>query len=150
MLSRRQKIIIVAVFVILVVMYTGAAATGGGSGQGDASGRPGGIVGWLGDTLGQPPAVARADLSAPCLDQQTLTVKGSCALTVAKSTKDTRRLKLHAEAAVTVASRAPQGSDTVTADVEAGKDVSVTVDGKGGVVVITCPGDSCVVTLPEK
>jgi hypothetical protein len=148
MLSRRQKIVIVAVFAILVVLYTGAAATGGGSGQGDASGHPGGIVGWLGGVLGQPPAVDRPDLSAPCLSGDTLTVKGSCALTVKKSTKDTRRLKLHATDAVSVASRAPQGGDTVTADVEAGKDVSVTVDGKGGDVVITCPADTCVVTLP--
>lgn len=147
MLSRRQKIIIVAVFALLVVLYTGAAVTGGGSGQGDAS-HPGGIVSWFGGVLGQPPAVARADLSAPCLSQDTLTVKGSCTLTVKKSTKDTRRLKLHAAAAVTIASRAPQGSDTVTADVDAGKDVSVTVDGKGGDIVITCHGDSCVVTLP--
>jgi hypothetical protein len=148
MLSRRQKIIIVAVFALIVVLYTGAAATGGGSGQGDASGHQGGIVGWLGGVFGQPPTVARADLSAPCLSQDTLTFKGSCTVTVKKSTEDTRRLKLHAQAAVTVTSRAPQGTDTVTADVDAGKDVSVTVDDKGGDVVITCPGDSCVVTLP--
>jgi len=149
MLSRRQKITIIAVFALLVALYTAAAATGGGSGQGDASGHPGGIVGWLGGALGQPPAVARADLSAPCLSEDTLTVKGSCTVTVQKSTQDTRRLKLHAQAAVRVTSRAPQGSDTVTADVDAGKDVSVTVDDKGGDVVITCPADSCVVTLPD-
>jgi hypothetical protein len=148
MLSRRQKIVIIAVFVLLAALYSGAAAIGGGSGQGDASGHPGGFVGWLGGVLGQPPAVARADLSAPCLSQDTLTVKGTCTVTVNKSTQDTRRLKLHATDAVTVASRAPQGSDTVTANVDADKDVSVTVDGKGGDVVITCPGDSCVVTLP--
>lgn len=148
MLSRRQKIVIIAVFVLLVVLYSGAAAIGGRSGQGDASGRPGGIVGWLGGALGEPPAVARADLSAPCLSDDTLTVKGSCTVTVEKSTQDTRRLRLHATDAVTVTSRAPQGSDTVTANVDADKDVSVTVDGKGGDIVITCPGDSCVVTLP--
>lgn len=149
MLSRRQKLVIIAVFVLLVALYTGAAATGGGSGQGDASGHPGGIVGWLGGALGQPPAVARSDLSAPCLSEETLTVKGNCTVTVNGSTQDTRRLRLHATNAVTVASRAPQGSDTVTADVDAGKDVSITVDGKGGDIVITCPGDSCVVTLPR-
>src|SRR5215831_1744556 len=119
-MSRRQKIVIIAVGVLLVLLYTGAAVTGGGSGQGDASKKPGGVVGWLGDLFGQPPAAARADLSSACLAGDTLTDKG------------TRRVKLHAVDAVTVASRAPQGQDTVTDDVEAGKDVSVTVDGDGG------------------
>src|SRR5262245_1359151 len=111
-LSRRQKIVIVAVFAILIALYTGAVASGGSE--------QGGIVGWLGDVAGEPPAVQRAELSASCLSGDTLTVKGSCTVVVQKSTKDTRRLKLHAEAAVTVTSRAPQGEDSVSADVAAG------------------------------
>lgn len=147
MLSRRQKIVIVAVFAIVIALYTAAVASGG-SGQGDASHKPGGIVGWLGRVAGEPPAVQRSELSAPCLSGDTLTVKGSCTVTVQKSTKDTRRLKLHAGAAVTVTSRAPQGEDSVSADVAAGDDLAVTVDSKGGDILITCGGDSCAVTLP--
>ena len=148
-MTRRQKIVIIGVGVLLVLLYTGAAASGGGSGQGDASRKPGGIVGWLGDLFGQPPSVARADLSSPCLSGTTLTIKGSCKLTVAKSDDGTRRVKLHAVDAVTVASRAPQGSDTLTDDVDADTDVSVTVDGDGGDITLTCAGgkDTCTVTL---
>src|ERR1051326_2363701 len=109
-MTRRQKIVIIGVGVLLVLLYTGAAASAGGSGQGDASRKPGGIVGWLGDLFGQPPSVARADLSSPCLSGTTLTIKGSCKLTVAKSDEGPRRDTLHPVDAVTVASRAPQGS----------------------------------------
>jgi hypothetical protein len=148
-MTRRQKIVIIAVGVLLVLLYTGAAVTGGGSGQGNASKKPGGVVGWLGDLFGQPPTAARADLSSACLSGNTLTVKASCTLTVAKSDKGTRRVKLHAVDAVTVASRAPQGQDTVTDDVEAGKDVSVTVDGNGGDIHLSCAdsGATCTLTL---
>jgi hypothetical protein len=150
-MTRRQQIAVIAVFVLLVLLYTGAAVNGGGSGQGDASKRPKGVVGWLGDLFGSPPDAKRDQLSAPCLTQDTLSFKGSCTLTVAKSGDSTRQVKLHATDAVSVASRAPQGKDTVTADVKAGDDVSVTVDGDGGNIVITCAdsGATCTVTLPH-
>jgi len=149
-MTTKQKIVVIAVFVLLALLYVGAVANGGGSGQGDASKRPTGVVGWLGDLFGSPPDAKRADLSAPCLAQDTLTVKGSCVLTVAKSGDGTRQVKLHAADAVSVASRAPQGKDDVTADVKAGDDVTVTVDGNGGPITITCAssGATCTVTLP--
>lgn len=147
-MSRRQKIVIIAVFVLIALMYTGAVAVGGGSGQGDASKKPGGIVGWLGDLIGDPPAADRKDLSADCLADKTLTIKGSCVLHVAKSSEGTRKVALKATDAVKVTSRAPQGSDDVTADVDAGKDVSVTVDGDAADITIACSGaDTCTVTL---
>jgi len=146
-MSRRQKIVIIAVFVLMALLYTGAAATGG-SGEGDASKKPGGIVGWLGDLVGQPPAADRKDLTADCLVDKTLTVKGTCVLHVAKSSKGTRKVALKATDAVKVTSRAPQGHDEVTADVDAGKDVSVTVDGDAADITIACSGaDQCTVTL---
>src|SRR5262245_24167881 len=123
-MSRRQKIVIVAVFVLMALLYTWAAANSGGSGQGDASKKPGGIVGWLGDLFGSPPNDDRKDLSAPCLADKTLTIKGTCVLHVAKSSAGTRKVALKATDAVKVTSRAPQGTDDVTADVDAGKDVS--------------------------
>lgn len=149
-MSRRQKIVIIAVFVLMALLYTGAVANGGGSGQGDASQRhPGGIVGWLGDVVGDPPTADRGDLSAPCLVDSTFTVKGSCVLTVAKSDEDTRRVRLHATDPVTISTRAPNSDETINVDVKADADVSVTVDGDGAPVTIACASadDTCTVTL---
>src|SRR5215470_14713176 len=101
-MTRRQKIVIIAVGVLLVLLYTGAAASTGGSGRGDASKDPGGVVDWLGDLIGQPPDAARSDLTSPCLSGSTLTIKGSCTLTVARSDDGTRRVNLHADDAVTI------------------------------------------------
>src|SRR5262245_39370909 len=136
-MTRRQKIVIIGVGVLLVLLYTGAAATGGGSGQGDASKKPGGIVAWLGDLIGQPPDAARSDRSSPGLSGSTLTVKRTCTLTVARSDDGTRRVNLHADDAVKIASRAPQGSDDISMDVDADKDITVTVDGDGGNITFT-------------
>ncbi|HKD97887.1 MAG TPA: hypothetical protein VKB69_09825 [Micromonosporaceae bacterium] len=148
-MTTKQKIVVIAVFVLLALLYVGAVANGGGSGQGDASKRPGGIVGWLGDLVGSPPDAKRADLSAPCLTANTLSFKGSCTMTVAKSDDGTRQIKLHADDAVSVGSRAAQSKDTITQDVNAGDDVTVTVDGDGGGVIFTCKDSkaTCTVTL---
>lgn len=150
-MTTKQKIVIIAVFVLLALLYVGAVANGGGSGQGDASKPPDGIVAWLGSLIGSPPDAKRAELSAPCLNQDTLSFKGNCTLTVAKSDDGTRQVELHAADAVSVASRAPQGKDTVSEDVKAGDDVTVTVDGDGGDIVITCADSkaTCTVTLRQ-
>jgi hypothetical protein len=148
-MSRRQKIIIGSVFVLIALLYSGAAL-GFGSGQANASGQPGGIVGWLGHVVGQPPAAKRADLTAPCLSGSTFTVNLTCTLTVAKSSTGTRRVKLHALSAVRITSRTPDGTDTASVDVGAGKDVAVTVDGKPTDIVIACAasvGGACTLTL---
>ena len=147
-MSRRQKIAVVAVLVLMAVLYAGAVAGGARTGQGDAGDHPGGLVGWLGRAVGQPPAAARSDLAAPCLRDRTLTVAGHCTLRVASSDRGTRRVRLHATDPVTVESRAPKGEQTVTADVKPGDDVSVTVDGDGTDIAITCAGgDTCTLSL---
>jgi hypothetical protein len=148
-MTHRQKIVVGAVLVVLALLYSAAAASAHGSGQGSASQKPGGIVGWLGHIVGKPPAAPRSDESAPCLSGQTLSVQGSCMLTVAKSSTRTRQVKLHANDAVTVTSRAPNGSQAITATVKAGADVTVTVDASGSDIEISCTtsGSNCVATL---
>lgn len=147
-MSRRQKLAVGAVLGLIVLLYTGAVGNGARSGSGDAA-HPGGVVGWLGGLVGHPPAAARSDLSAPCLTDRTLSVQGSCTLSVAKSSGGTRQVKLHATDPVRVESRAPDSRQTVTDDVKAGDDVSVTVDGTGGDIAISCPAaDTCTATLP--
>lgn len=151
-MNRRQKIIVGAVLAFIALLYAGVAVHTGGSGGGGASRDPGGIVGWLGDLVGSPPQVDREDMSAPCLSGDTLTIDGACTLTVAKSDTRTRQAKLHADDAVTVTTRAPQGDDTISHDAEAGSDFSVTVDSKGADITFTCAdtGDTCVVTLSKE
>jgi len=147
-MSRRQKVVIVAVLALMAVLYTGAVANGSGSGTGDAGRRPGGLVGWLGRLVGQPPVAARAELAAPCLTDRTLALHGGCVLSVAKSSRGTRRVKLHAADPIRLVSRAPSSQQTVTADVKAGDDISVTVDGDGGGIAISCTAaTTCTVTL---
>lgn len=148
-MTRRRKILIVAVFALIVLLYVGAAANGGGRGQGDAGADPGGVVGWLGDLVGKPPAAKRSDLSAPCLSGDTLTIDASCTLHVARSDTGTRRVTLHATDSITVTARPPRSDDAVTNKVDPGKDVDVTVDSDGGDIVLSCTGsDTCTVTLP--
>ena len=149
-MSRRQKIAVVAVLAALALLYTGALAGGTGRGEGTAGTGPGGFVAWLGRLAGPPPAVARADLRADCLAGTTFTVRGTCTVRVAASDHGTRQLRLHAEDAVTVRARAPQGDTVVQSELDAGAEVKVTVDGKGGDLTLDCGGadSTCVVTLP--
>jgi hypothetical protein len=148
-MSRRQWIVVGAVTAVLVVLYCLAAANGARSGRGDADSRQGGIVGWLGSMVGPPADVARGDLSAACLNGSIFAVDGQCVLTVARSSRGTRRIRLHAVDAVTVNAPAPQGAGQVTADLKAGSDTSVTVDGSGARITLTCAATRpCSVTLP--
>ncbi len=148
-MTRRQKIVVGAVLVLLVLLYSGAAATAGGPGGDSASLHPGGIVGWLGGLVGSPPTVARSDESAPCLAGDTLTIKQTCSLAVAKSSTKTRQVKLHVTDALTIDTRSPNSDNTISQDAKAGSDISVTVDDKGTNILFTCADSSndCVVTL---
>jgi hypothetical protein len=147
-MSRRQKIVVCAVLAALAVLYTGAVATGGRTGTGDAGATGNGFVRWLGRLAGEPTAVVAADLSADCLADTTITVRGSCPLHVAASRQDLRQLRLHARDAVTVTARAPRGDSLVRDDVAAGTDVDITVDGRGGDVTLACADTTtCVLTL---
>jgi hypothetical protein len=148
-MTRRQLIVVGVVAAVLVVLYGLAAANGARSGQGDADSRHGGLVGWLGSLVGAPPDAARGDLSAGCLSGSTLTVDHQCVLTVARSSRGTRQIRLHAVDAISVNAPAPQGAGPVTADVKAGSDMSVTVDGSGARITLTCAAARpCTVTLP--
>src|SRR5690242_16939444 len=106
-MTRRQKVLVTVVLAALVLLYAAGMAGAGRSGDGSLTGRPGGIVGWLGGIVGQPPRAAPQELSSACLSERTLTVQGSCVLTVAGSGRTLRRVALHARDAVTVTARAP-------------------------------------------
>ncbi len=148
-MTRRQKVVVCAVLAVLALLYTGAVAMGAGAGSGDQKDLHNGFVAWLGARAGAPAPVARADLTADCLAESTLTVPGSCTLRVAAANQDVRQLRLHARDAVTVEAKAPRRDVTVRDDVAAGTDVTVSVDAGGGDVVVACAGTtSCVVTLP--
>jgi hypothetical protein len=148
-MSRRQKIVVIAVLVALVALFSGAVANGASNSDGDASEDPNGFVSWLGDLFGEPAPVDRADLVAACLAGDTLTVEGSCTLAVAGSEEKIRQLVLRPEQVVTIVSPAPSEGETIEADAEPGDEVRITVDSDGGEIVINCgdPGDTCVVTL---
>src|SRR5690349_8653746 len=145
-MTRRQIIVVGVVTAVLIIAYGLAVANGSRSGEGSPDARNGGLVGWLGSLVGQPPDVARADLSAGCLRETTFTVDGQCVLTVAKSRRGTRRVRLHANDPVSVDAPAPAGR--ITADLKAGADASVTVDGAGARITLTCAAvRPCTVTL---
>jgi hypothetical protein len=147
-MTKRQRIVVIVVLAAILVLYLAAAAGGGRSGQGDAT-HPGAFVSWLGRLAGKPDPVSRAELTSDCLADKGLAVNGTCTVTVARSGKDVRQLKLHAEQALSVTSRAPHDDSVVKADVKAGDDVTITVDSKGGDVIVDCgePGGRCVATL---
>jgi hypothetical protein len=147
-MTRKQKVLAGTVAAALIVLYCLVAAFPAGSGGGLGSAQHG-IVGWLGSRIGQPPDAPPADLSSTCLRDKTFTVAGSCVLDVAKSSRGTRRVRLRADQAVSVTAPAPQGAGTVTADVKAGADTSVTVDGSGARITLACPSaNPCTVRLP--
>ncbi|HKT01089.1 MAG TPA: hypothetical protein VJT31_16300 [Rugosimonospora sp.] len=147
-MTRRQKILTVAVFAVLVMLYAGAAATGSGSGGGDAGTRPGGLVGWLGHLVPGPREVPASQLRAGCLSGTTLTVQGGCTLTVPKGA-GTRRVRLHADQPMTVTARPPGQQQPAATQVRAGTDLDVTVNGDGGPIDLACTGAAtCTAHLP--
>ena len=145
-LTREQKILIAA-GLLVAVLYIGAVANGRGSGDGEAGTPVGGLVGVLAGWIGGASDADRADLAADCFEPDgRLAVKGSCTLRVASSDRDLRVVRLRAEQPVTVAARLPRSERTGTAEVAAGDETSVAVDGRGGDIRLDCP-DSCTVTI---
>ncbi|MGI5240984.1 hypothetical protein [Dactylosporangium sp. CA-139066] len=143
----RQRIAI-GVFVLLAVLFVLATTHRAGGNGGDLS-HPGGFVGWLGRQFGGTPDADRADLSAPCLQQDKLTVKdGTCTLTVAKSGAGQRNVRLRSDSDVAVQAPAPGKDTLVRSDVEAGATVSVAVAGDGADIDVICAGArTCTLTL---
>jgi hypothetical protein len=152
-LTREQKILIAA-GLLVAVLYIGAVANGRGSGEGSVgeggAGAPvGGLVGVLAGWIGGASDADRAELSADCLDDtNALAVNGSCTLRVAPSERNLRVVRLRTDRPVTVTARLPRSDRAGTADVAAGDETSVAVDGRGDEIRIDCPGtDPCVVTV---
>jgi hypothetical protein len=157
MTTTRQRLLIGAVLLVIALLYAGALAAPAGSGQGDATpDGPRGVLGWLGGgptpgASGEPGPAVRADLHADCLAGQTLTVKGTCVLLVARGGDGLRQVRLYAHDAVTVTARAPQHGILMSDDAKPGDEVKVTVDATGGEIALDCddPANTCVVTLAE-
>ena len=144
-----QPRIVIAVLVLLAVLFVLATTHRAGGGGGTDLTHPGGFVGWLGHQFGGTPDAARADLSASCLQEDTLTVKdGTCTLTVAKSGDGQRNVRLRSDSDVAVQAPAPGRDTLVSSDVHAGDTVSVAVSGDGADIDVICAGDrTCTLTL---
>lgn len=142
-----QQRIVIAVLVVLAVLFV-LATTHRAGGAGDVR-HPGGFVSWLGHRFGGTPDAARADLSAPCLRQDTLTVSdGTCTLKVARSGAGQRSVRLRTDSDVAVQAPAPGRDTLVRSDVEAGATLSVAVGGDGADIDIICAGErTCTLTL---
>ncbi|MFI5915161.1 hypothetical protein [Dactylosporangium sp. NPDC051541] len=140
--------IAILVLVLIAVLYVLSAVNHTG-GDAAALRRPGGFVGWLGHHFGGTPDADRADLAAPCLQQERLTVtNGTCTLTVAKADVDHRNVRLRSDSAVAVQAPAPGRDTIVRSDVEAGSTVSVAVGSSGAAIDVICAGArTCVLTL---
>lgn len=148
-LSRLQRVLLGAV-VVVVALFIASVSAGATQDPGDPAAHPDGIVGWLGDLVGGPPAVDRADLTGPCLvdDGKALQVDGSCVLTVAAGDESLRRITLRATDPVTVVAPVPRQDTTASSDLGAGDELAVDIDADGGDLTITCPsGGTCAVGL---
>jgi hypothetical protein len=145
-LTRERKILIAA-GLLVTVLYIGAVAGGGRSGEGRAGAPVGSLVGVLAGWIGGASDADRADLSADCFDAAgALAVDGSCTLRIAPSERDLRVVRLRTDRPATVIARLPRSDSTGTADVAAGDETSVAVDGRGGEIRLDCR-DPCTVTI---
>ncbi|WP_432826861.1 hypothetical protein [Dactylosporangium sp. CA-092794] len=144
----RQQRVVIAGLVVVGVLFALSATHRAGGGAG-AVRDPGGFVTWIGRHFGGTPEAKRGDLSAPCLQGDTLTVAGgTCTLTVAGSDTGQRRVRLHTDSAVAVRAPAPGRDTVVRSDVGAGDTVSVTVGGGETGIDVICDGTrTCTLTL---
>lgn len=145
-MTRGQKILAAAI-VLIIALYVTGVATQGGSG-GDADPRENKLVTMLGGWFGEPDDVDQADLSARCLAERTLTIEGNCVLRVRESGEDLRNVVLTAVDPVRLTTRAPHDDSVLDDDVDAGEQVKVAVDDRGGDISISCAGGkTCVVKV---
>jgi hypothetical protein len=146
--SRRQKIVLAAVFTLAVGLFALATGTRQG-GPADLAGGPGGVVGWLGKALGARATVAEQDLAAACpMAKGQLAIAGSCRLTVKQHRGGLRTLRLHAVDEVTVTAPVPQRDFTATDTVRVDEELKVAVDAEGAEITVACASTpNCAVVL---
>jgi hypothetical protein len=146
--SRRQKIVLAAVFALVVGLFALATGTQRG-GQADLGGGPAGVVGWLGKVLGDRATVAGPDLVAACpMAKDQLAIAGSCRLTVKQHRGGLRTLHIRAVDEVTVTAPAPQQDFTVTDTIRTNAELKVAVGAEGAEITVTCvSAPNCAVVL---
>lgn len=140
-MSRRQRIVVLAVGVLILAAFIAAVLNPGGSGDGP--------VGWLGNRVGEAAGADPADLEPDCQEPDgRLVFGGSCTVEVAGSDENLRLVTLTAEHAIRVTAPAPAGGWTVATDVAAGEVVRVAVGSGGAEIDLDCEhDDDCVVTI---
>jgi hypothetical protein len=148
-MSGRQKLVLALVGVALVLLFVAAMANPSGSGQGRPGASPSGVVGLLGRVAGDAGAVPAADVSAPCAQAAGVfkVAFGGCVLTVASGGRGLRTVRLRADRALTVRSKAPRNDFTVTDTLAPGEVARVAVDEQGGAIGLSCGAATCTVTL---
>lgn len=145
-MSTGQKVAI-AVLVLLTLAFVVAVVLPGRAGPSTGSADESAQV-FRGLALA-PAAVDRSELSADCFLGDRLVFAGDCTLTVAPSTQSMRILRLLPDRRVDLEAPAPRIDDfTIEAELEAGKEIPIAVDDRGGEIELDCEavGD-CIVEL---
>jgi hypothetical protein len=133
--------IAILVGVVIVVLFVGSVVMGARQDDGSST-DSNGLVDRLGSVAGDPSAVARADVSAGCIDDEDpnlLVMTGGCTVVV-RSEGDLRLLRLLAIDAIEVEAPAPEGDLDVESEVDAGKEVAVAVSEGETEIDIDCLG----------
>lgn len=143
-LTRGQKIL-AAVAVLIVALFVTGVATQGDDGEITVDPQDNALVRTLGDWFGDPDPVDPADLAAPCLTGDTLTIEAVCVLTVAPADADLRELALRPDGALRLHTRAPHDDTDLDRDVAAAEQIDVAVDDQGVDITLSC--DKCTVKV---
>jgi hypothetical protein len=147
-MSKRTRNLLIIALVLFLCCFGGSIGNPFGSDD-DSGANP--IVDLLGRFASKgtpvPDTAIRAQPSSCRTGPNTFRFTGSCTLHVEKGGTGLRNLVLTTERAMTVSSTVPRKDFTVSDNVDAGKEVKVAVDERGGAVRLTCaPLQTCVVT----
>jgi len=136
-MNRNQKILAV-VAVLIIALYVTGVATQNSSGGSPPDPTQNELVKTLGRWFGGADPVALEEVSGACLSGSTLTIGGTCVITVKPSDKDLRELVLKPDAPVHLTTRAPHDDSSLDNDLKPGEVVKVAVDGKGADITLAC------------
>ena len=143
-LTRIQRILLAVVVVIVIAFFFAVGCTNGGSSN---AAEPPGFVKAIGN-LFRAPAVARKDITAPCLSPDgKLTIDGSCKVHVDAGSDDVRELKLKTVGAITVRAPVPRQDSIGEKQLEPGEEFKVAIDADAADIEIICAESPCVVSL---